>query len=196
MDSGESVSDLRSRQSLPAALAILGAKHHQRTTVSNTMKTIVRLLSVGFLAFSTIAAEQASPPVFQMRLVLDTQSADSEQMTLVHKSKDGDDTEPVYVQKSVLLDQTDLKSAMVTTNRLDGRPRIQIVFTDRGKKRFAEVTRQNIGERLAIIIEGQLYSAPRIMTEIPSGTAEIAGNFSEQEARDLAAKILRALHKQ
>jgi SecD/SecF fusion protein len=70
---------------------------------------------------------------------------------------------------------------------------IQIVFTADGKKRFAEVTRESVGRRLAIVIDGRLHSAPRIMTAIPGGKAEISGSFSEPEARELAAKITASL---
>ena len=76
-----------------------------------------------------------------------------------------------------------------------GRPQIEILFTDAGGKRFAEVTREGRGRRLAIIIGGQLYSAPQIMSEIAGGRAEISGSFSEQEARDLAARLTESLPK-
>ena len=57
------------------------------------------------------------------------------------------------------------------------------------------ITRDSIGKRLAIVINGQLYSAPKIMMEIPSGTAVISGNFSEQEAKELAGQITDSLKK-
>jgi hypothetical protein len=66
---------------------------------------------------------------------------------------------------------------------------ISINFTDDGTKRLAEVTGKHVGERLAIVIDGKLYSAPRINTPITGGKAEITGNFTKEEARDLATKI-------
>jgi len=57
------------------------------------------------------------------------------------------------------------------------------------------MTRRNVGKRLAIIIDGQVYSAPVIRTEISGGKAEISGNFSEQEAKDLAKKMSEAVAK-
>jgi preprotein translocase subunit SecD len=88
-----------------------------------------------------------------------------------------------------------LKSASVITNQPAGKPRLQITFTDAGAKQLAEVTHQNIGKRLAIIIDGRLYSAPTIKSEIRGGQAEITGNFSETEAQDLAAKINQSVTK-
>jgi RNA polymerase sigma factor (sigma-70 family) len=135
------------------------------------------------------------PSVFQFRLVLDAPSAKTERMTVVQSGADAKAGETLYVQKTVLLDQTDLKSASVITNQPAGKPRIQITFTDAGAKRFAKVTHRNIGKRLAIIIDGQLYSAPVIQSEIRGGLAEITGNFSEQKANDLAAKINQSVTK-
>jgi preprotein translocase subunit SecD len=53
------------------------------------------------------------------------------------------------------------------------------------------VTEQNVGKQLAIILDGTLYSAPRINERIPGGRAVITGQFTVEEARDLAI-VLRA----
>jgi SecD/SecF fusion protein len=75
-----------------------------------------------------------------------------------------------------------------------GRFKILLRFTDAGKDQFAQVTRaiaqenQRTGRlgRLAIVLDGKLYSAPTVREEIPSGSAEISGQFSQREAIDLA----------
>jgi hypothetical protein len=136
-----------------------------------------------------------APSVFQFRLVLNAPSVKAEPMTIVQPDTDAKPAQTLYVQKKVLLDQTDLKSASVITNQPAGKPWIDITFTDAGAKRFAKVTRQNIGKQLAIIIDGRLYSAPTIRSEIRGGHAEIRGNFSEQEANDLATKINQSVTK-
>jgi len=138
----------------------------------------------------------AARPIFQMRLVLDAPSADSEQMTMAVTTQNRDNshtyTEVFNVQKTVLLDQAALLSANASTNAL-GLPVIEINFTEPGAKRFAEVTRQNLRKRLAIIMDGRLYEAPVILNEIQGGKAQISGSFSKQEARDLATKITASL---
>jgi RNA polymerase sigma factor (sigma-70 family) len=139
--------------------------------------------------------DNPAPSVFQFRLVLNAPSAKAEPMTVVRPGADAKTAETLYVQKKVLLDQTDLKSASVITNQPPGKPRIQITFTEAGAKQLAKVTHQNIGKRLAIIIDGQLYSAPTIRSEIRDGKAQIDGNFSVQEANDLAAKINQSVTK-
>jgi preprotein translocase subunit SecD len=64
-----------------------------------------------------------------------------------------------------------------------------------GQKRFAEVTRQHIGKRLAIIMDGQVCSAPVIRSEITGRKGQISGNFTQEQARELSNKINRALKK-
>src|SRR5271165_368205 len=77
---------------------------------------------------------------------------------------------------------------------LYGKPEIAMRFTDEGKKRFADVTRQiaEAGQRagrlgrLAIVLDGTLYSAPTVKEEINSNSAVITGSFTDREAIDLA----------
>ena len=123
-----------------------------------------------------------STPFFQIRLVLDAPAKGSEQM--VYRN------EVLYVQKAVLLDETALVSAtLVPADAQYDRLRIEIVLTDKGKKRLAEVTRRSIGKSFAIIVRGKVYSVPRIMAEISSDKIPIFGSFSEPEANDLVAQI-------
>ncbi len=75
-----------------------------------------------------------------------------------------------------------------------GKPEVILQFTREGRTRFAEVTREiaSLGQqsgrlaRLAIVLDGKLYSAPTVREEIDSESAQITGSFSEREARDLA----------
>ena len=157
------------------------------------MKKLILMVAAGFLLASAMAADRSAAPVFQLRLVLDTPSSETEQMTVVQENKDL--PKVVHnVEKKVVLDQTALKSASVQKDSL-GQPQIEIVFTPEGQKRFAEVTRENVGKRLAIVIDGQLYSAPLIRDEIAGGKAVISGSFNEAEAQKLARRIAEAVKK-
>ena len=60
---------------------------------------------------------------------------------------------------------------------------------------MAEFTRQNIGRHLAIILFGQLDSAPMLKSEISGGTVWVGSSHSEETAKDLAAKINAAIMK-
>lgn len=68
---------------------------------------------------------------------------------------------------------------------------VSLDFNDEGADRFAELTRQNIGQRIAIVLDGKVISAPSVDEPITGGQAQISGGFTDQEARDLAL-MLRA----
>ncbi|MFQ5952130.1 MAG: protein translocase subunit SecD [Candidatus Omnitrophota bacterium] len=72
-----------------------------------------------------------------------------------------------------------------------GLPYVSLELNDQGGDIFAEVTGLNVGRRMAVVLDGQIYTAPVIRERIPSGRAQITGNFSVQEAKDIAL-VLRA----
>jgi len=78
----------------------------------------------------------------------------------------GTGAETLYVQKIPLMDHMAISSASVTTDPSSDAPQIDIEFNEVGKELFAAVTRENINKRLAIVLDGQLYSAPVIRSEI------------------------------
>jgi len=78
-----------------------------------------------------------------------------------------------------------IQDANVTRDTM-GQPEIEFVLTDAGAKRFGEVTRANIGHQLAIVLDGDLYSAPNIESAIEGGRGVITGHYSIEEARQLA----------
>ncbi|MGB7767473.1 MAG: protein translocase subunit SecD [Verrucomicrobiia bacterium] len=78
-----------------------------------------------------------------------------------------------------------VKSAMTVRGNL-GEPQIDFTLNDNGAKRFAEVTRNNVGRQLAIVLDGRLYSAPTIQSAIETGNGQITGQFTIQEAQELA----------
>ena len=97
---------------------------------------------------------------------------------------------PVFVRRSPELTGAQLQRARVDTDALD-RPVISLQFTKEGSRRFATVTERNVGNQLAIILDGTVYSAPVIQTAILNGYAQISGNFSREEAT-LLKTILNA----
>ena len=99
---------------------------------------------------------------------------------------------PYVVQKRTLLTGAELTRAEVSADPNSmGNWQVAIEFTSTGTRIFGEVTEQNVGRRLAIILDGTVYSAPRINERIPGGRAVITGQFTVEDARDLAI-VLRA----
>ena len=99
---------------------------------------------------------------------------------------------PHVVQKRTLLSGAELNRAEVQADpNSTGNWQVAIEFTATGTRIFGEITEQNVGKRLAIILDGILKSAPRINERIPGGRAVITGQFTVDEAKDLAI-VLRA----
>ena len=72
-----------------------------------------------------------------------------------------------------------------------GQPIVDLVTTDDGVRRFRTVTGAHIGDRLAIVLDGAVYSAPTIQSKIMNGRSIITGSGTQEEAKDLAI-VLRA----
>jgi preprotein translocase subunit SecD len=66
---------------------------------------------------------------------------------------------------------------------------VEFELTSEGREKFAQITRENTGKQLAILIDGKIRSAPSINEPITGGRARISGSFSQQEAKDLALII-------
>ena len=99
---------------------------------------------------------------------------------------------PYVVHKRALLTGGELTRAEVSADpNSPGNWQVAIEFTPNGTRVFGDITEQNVGRHLAIILDGNLYSAPRINERIPGGRAVITGQFTVDDARDLAI-VLRA----
>lgn len=68
-------------------------------------------------------------------------------------------------------------------------------FNNEGTEKFFNLTRENVGERLAIVVDGEVISAPSLRTAIAGGSAQIDGMASEKEAKDLAAALENPLEE-
>jgi preprotein translocase subunit SecD len=110
----------------------------------------------------------------------------------VDKETKAERKHPYVVLKRTLLTGAELTRAEVQADpNSPGNWQVAIEFTATGARIFGEVTEQNVARHLAIVLDGTLYSAPRINERIPGGRAVITGQFTVDEARDLAI-VLRA----
>ncbi len=82
-----------------------------------------------------------------------------------------------------------LDRAQVEFSQNSLHPAVGITFNSEGTKIFADLTKNNVGKPLAIILDGQLVSAPIIREPITSGKAEISGNFTPDEAKTLVRNL-------
>ena len=93
--------------------------------------------------------------------------------------------ETVVLESKPVLTGDKLTNASVGFDNY-GQAIVQIQFDKEGSKIFDSVTFQNIGKRLAIVLDDKVHSAPVIRDRIPSGKGQISGNFTTQQASDLA----------
>ncbi|GEM_PF-2518977 len=94
-----------------------------------------------------------------------------------------------YVHDEVVLSNADVAAAKVSG--WQGERVVELTLTEGGRRTFAEVTTDHVKERMGILVDGRLVSAPVINAPILGGRAIIAGNFTEQEAERIAETLNR-----
>ncbi len=67
-----------------------------------------------------------------------------------------------------------------------GNPCVSMSMNNRGARLWAQLTKQNVGKAIAIVLDGVVYSAPRVNGEITGGNSQISGNFTIEDTKDLA----------
>ncbi len=164
----------------------------------------------GVTDVSTAVAEIGRTPLLEFKLVDQevlaaqesaaaiegsaTTSADGGQAVVNNVRVNGELVSEMEPYKETGLTGRYLKSAALEfagnqPGSLANEPIVSIVFNSEGAELFAEITRDNIGENLAIFLDGELISAPRINESIAGGQAVISGGFTPEEARGLAENL-------
>lgn len=98
---------------------------------------------------------------------------------------------PFVLKKRAVLTGAYLTDARVQIDSQYGEPHVSIKFDQKGARIFERVTGENVKKRLAIVLDDKVFSAPVIQEKIGGGEARITGNFTMEEAKDLAI-VLRA----
>mgnify|MGYP000740667163 FL=1 len=71
-------------------------------------------------------------------------------------------------------------------DQMTGRPSVSMSMNSDGARRWASLTKANVGRAIAIVLDGVVYSAPRVNGEITGGDSKITGNFTIEDTKDLA----------
>jgi preprotein translocase subunit SecD len=103
--------------------------------------------------------------------------------------------QPVLVKRQVVLTGERINDAQPGFDSTNGEPAVHITLDGAGARIFQQVTRENVGKRMAILLfergKGEVVTAPVIRTEIGGGRVQISGRMTTQEARDVSL-LLRA----
>ena len=111
------------------------------------------------------------------------------------KPADGLTVKNVYELHALKVTQTSgrapLEGDVVTNasdqfNNLTGQPEVSMSMNSEGARRWAALTKANVGKAIAIVLDGVVYSAPRVNGEISGGQSSISGNFTVEDTKDLA----------
>lgn len=125
------------------------------------------------------------PGVFAIHLAVST-PVDGFRRATVADSK-----EILYIAPRAELTEAHLKKVRVERGQGDDRDErvIILVFNAEGAARLAQLTQNSINQRLALVVEGHVVSAPVIMSRIDGGIAMLNGDFTQAEAEKMVMKL-------
>lgn len=149
------------------------------------MKKIAFLIIILFLCGCGSPEEEAEMEMVKVEFCL-AETEPAEGLTEVTLSTSG---EKFYLHDEVLMSNYDVQIAFPVV--WEGKSVVELTFTEAGKVRFAMLTEENVGKRIGILVDGELVSAPIVRAPITEGKAMIDGGFSEEEAHEIAAGIMR-----
>lgn len=84
---------------------------------------------------------------------------------------------------------SDLSLSSVSFDQKTGQPQVQLKFTGEGAKKFADITKRNVGKIVAIALDNQVIEAPRVNEPIFGGDAVITGNFTTEQAKTVQIQL-------
>ena len=113
------------------------------------------------------------------RLVIDNNEFGTEELI-------AENGEKLNVSKRIIMSGENLIDAQPNINNQNNEPTVSFTLDRLGSQKFGRATTDNVGKRLAIVLDGEIVSAPNINEPITSGNGMISGNFTFQEATDLS----------
>ena len=122
----------------------------------------------------------------EFRMLSDSPSGDVDMLP----SKDEKGAK-VPVERRIMADGGDLTDAQPAFDQQSHEPMVSFKFNLKGAQRFGQATSENVGRRMAIVLDNEVVSAPVIRSAITGGSGQITGNFTVQQANDLSV-LLRA----
>ena len=149
------------------------------------MKQLLLLVCVAALAGCGGAETDVQKVALEMRLVETSPGEGLTEMTMTAWGR----SEILYAHDEVLMTGDDVESASLT--EWNGFPAVELKFTAEGASKLAGITGANVGRQMGMIVNGALMTAPLIRAPIDGGVAVINGEFTEEEAKRVAAGLSR-----
>ena len=166
-----------------------GRKKTAVEAVKNVMERRVNLFGISEPNVQTSSFEGKDRVIVELPGVKNTDEA----IDIIGKiaqltfAETGTEEEPGLVPTN--LTGADLESADVVFDQTTGKPTVLIKFDPEGAKKFEEITEKNVGKPLPILLDSDVVSAPVVQEKIAGGSAQISGEFTLQEARNLSIQL-------
>lgn len=160
-------------------------------SLKNVIEKRVNLFGVSEPNIQTSSFNGKDRIVVELPGVKDTQEA----IALIGQTAQLSFAEIVGASDSAKLKQTDLTGAdlvsakVVFDQQKSGKPEVQIIFSKDGGTKFEKLTERNVGKPLPIVLDNQVISSPTVQEKITGGQAVITGNFTLDEAKNLAIQL-------
>ena len=154
-------------QMLGGNSALLGIAHYRDTAQINTWLAENRSLFPGDFvpawSFKAFESEGVTPDTYFELVALKS-----------------------HVGKGPALDGKYISSAAVNYNQMTGAPEVSMSMNSKGAIEWENITGENVGRQIAIVMDGQVYSYPNVQNKISGGNSSISGHFTQTDADDLA----------
>ena len=154
-------------QMLGGNSALLGIAHYRDTALINTWIAQNRALFPGDFvpawSFKAFESEGVNPDTYFELVALKS-----------------------HVGKGPALDGKYISSANVAYNQMTGAPEVSMSMNSKGAIEWENITGENVGRQIAIVMDGQVYSYPNVQNKISGGNSSISGHFTQTDADDLA----------
>lgn len=146
------------------------------------MKYVLFVLCV--IVFACTQSQNQAPVVLEFRV------AETEKTEGLEKVVQQQTGNVFYLHHAPNITRNDIKEAKALKG--NGHPFIDVTFTRVGAEKFAKLTGNNVGKKIAIIIDGEILSAPVVRDTIKQGKAIITGDFDIKKAEKIALGITGA----
>lgn len=159
--------------------------------VTDVSAAVAEIGRTPLLEFKLINAEAMSAIDSAAALASSTASSGAIVSNVKVNGQSVDDIDP-YIETGLTgryLQSAAVEFAGSQSGQLSNEPTVRVTFDSEGADLFAEVTRNNVGQQLAIFLDGEVISAPTINEAIIGGTAIISGGFTAPEAKALAENL-------
>ncbi len=173
----------------------------ERARKQNPLLSILQLTGQGSLSLVGYASARDTADVDKIIYSPEAKQILPSDLKLMWSAKpaDGLSVKNIYELYAIKVTQPNgrapLEGDVVTSardefNSITGRPTVNMTMNSDGARRWATLTKTNVGRAIAIVLDGAVYSAPRVNGEITGGSSEISGNFTIEDTKDLANTLI------